>query len=184
VNCPSCGREVSASDVNCPGCGASVSSGSPGAATGAPRTGAPMTYRFDRSRWSSTDLVSGVATLILFIALFLPWFGVSLGVIGLTVSGLTAHGYLYVVLILCIVELGYLAVIAGMPEIRSRIPVPHELLLTVINAINLVIVLIAFLDKGASGIGWRFGAFVGLIAAVVAALPKVAISLSGRVRRR
>jgi hypothetical protein len=120
---------------------------------------------------------------VLFISLFLPWFGVSIGVIGVTVDGLTAHGYLYLSLILCLAEMGYLVAIAGMPEIRGRFPVPHELLLTAINAINLLIVVIAFLDKGGSGIGWRFGAFVGLVAAIIAALPKVAISLSGRVRR-
>jgi hypothetical protein len=68
-----------------------------------------------------------------------------------------------------------------MPELRSRLPVPHEMFLTVINIINLVMVVIGFLDK--SGAGWRFGAFIGLIAAIVAAAPKLALSLSARVRK-
>jgi hypothetical protein len=141
-----------------------------------------MSDHFDRSRWSSTDLVVGVATLVLVIALFLPWFGVSIGPIGLEVDGLTAHGYLYLVLILGLVELAYL-VIAARADVRGRVPVPHEQLLTTINVINLVLVVIAFFDKGVSGIGWRFGAFVGLIAAIVAAAPQLAISVSGRARR-
>ncbi|HXR54202.1 MAG TPA: hypothetical protein VN793_04050 [Acidimicrobiales bacterium] len=141
-------------------------------------------FKFDRSRWSPTDLVAGVASLVLFISLFLPWYGVSIAGFGVTVDGLTGHGYLYLPLILCLVELAYLVAIAGMPEIRGRIPVPHEMLLAGINIINLVIVVIAFLDKGAGGVGWRFGAFVGLVAAVVAAAPKLAISLSSRVRSR
>ena len=38
--------------------------------------------------------------------------------------------------------------------------------------VNAVLVLIAFIDKpGGSGIGWGFGAIVGLIAALVAAAP-------------
>jgi hypothetical protein len=186
MNCSSCGAGVSASDVSCPSCGAALAmaAAAPGGATPAGGAARPTTaYRFDRSRWSSTDFVAGVATLVLFISLFLPWFGVSVGPIGLSVDGLTAHGYLYLVLILALVEIVYLLAIAGLPDIRGRVPVPHEQLLTAINIINLVIVVIAFLDKGASGIGWRFGAFVGLIAAIVAAAPKLAISLSGRVRR-
>ena len=182
MNCSSCGAQLSASDVTCPSCGTPVAAAAP--APAASSGARPSTsFHFDRSRWSTTDLVAGVATLVLFISLFLPWFGVSVGPIGITVDGLTAHGYLYLVLILALVEMGYLVAIAGMPDIRGRVPVPHEQLLTVINIINLVIVVIAFLDKGASGVGWRFGAFVGLVAAIVAAAPKLAVSLSGRVRR-
>jgi hypothetical protein len=124
--------------------------------------------------------VAGVATLVLFISLFLPWYGVSIGPISVTADA-TAHGYMYIPLILCLVELAYLVGIAGMPELRSRLPVPHDVFLTGINGINLVLVVIGFLDK--SGAGWRFGAFVGLVAALVAALPKVALSLSARVRK-
>jgi hypothetical protein len=181
MKCASCGAEVDAAATTCPTCGGNTTGAAP--AAGAAGSGVARNYHFDRSRWSSTDLVAGVATRVLFISLFLPWYGVSVGPIGLTVDGLTGHGYLYLVLILALVEMGYLVAIAGMPDIRSRVPVPHEHLLTVINVINLVIVVIAFLDKGASGIGWRFGAFVGLIAAIVAAAPKLALSLKGRVRR-
>ena len=183
MNCTSCGHELGASDATCPNCGQAVgASAAPANATA--RTGGPATtFKFDRSRWTTTDLVAGVATLVMFISLFLPWFGVSLGSVGLSVDGLTAHGYLYIPLILALVEIGYLVAIAGMPEIRGRIPVPHETLLTAINVVILVLVLIGFVDKGGSGIGWRFGAFVALIAAAVAAAPKLAVSLSGRVRR-
>jgi hypothetical protein len=121
-----------------------------------------------------------VATLVLFIALFLPWYGVSIGPISVTADA-TAHGYMYIPLILCLVELVYLVGIAGLPDLRHRLPVPHDLFLTAINAVNLVLVVIAFFDK--SGAGWRFGAFVGLIAAIVAALPKVALSMSAKVRK-
>jgi hypothetical protein len=121
-----------------------------------------------------------VATLVLFIALFLPWYGVSIGPISVTADA-TAHGYMDIVLVLCLVELAYLVAIAGLPELRGRLPLPHDVLLTGINAVNLVLVVIAFFDK--SGAGWRFGAFVGLVAAIVAALPKVALSLSARARK-
>jgi len=89
---------------------------------------------------------------------------------------------MYIPLILCLVELAYLVGIAGLPELRSRLPVPHDMFLTGINAVNLVLVVIAF-TAGKDGAGWRFGAFVGLVAALVAALPKVALSLSARARK-
>jgi hypothetical protein len=48
-------------------------------------------------------------------------------------------------------------------------------LLLVASVVNLVLTVLAFVDKpggiGFSGIGWGFGAFVGLIAAIVAAVP-------------
>ena len=42
----------------------------------------------------------------------------------------------------------------------------------VATIVNLVLVFIAFIDKpGGSGVGWEFGAFLALIAAIVAAAP-------------
>ncbi len=194
MNCSSCGRELSASDVTCPNCGRAVAPvnataaptdpppGSGTAGYGAAQTSSPATaFKFDRSRWSPTDFVAGVATLVLFISLFLPWYGVSIGPISVTADA-TAHGYMYIPLILCLVELAYLVGIAGLPDLRSRLPVPHDMFLTGINAVNLVFVVIAF-TAGKDGAGWRFGAFVGLVAALVAALPKVALSLSARARK-
>ena len=187
MNCSSCGRELTASDVTCPNCGQVVAPVNATAApTGpahhaAPSSGPATAFKFDRARWSPTDLVAGVATLVLFISLFLPWYGVSIGPISVTADA-TAHGYMYIPLILALVELAYLVGVAGLPDLRSRLPVPHDILLTGINVVNLLFVVIAF-TAGKDGAGWRFGAFVGLVAALVAALPKVALSLSARVRK-
>ena len=43
-------------------------------------------YKFDRARWSRNDQITGVATVVLFIALFLPWFGVRVGARGYSVD--------------------------------------------------------------------------------------------------
>ena len=132
-------------------------------------------YKFDRARWSRNDQITGVATVVLFIALFLPWFGVRVGPVDVTASGLSAHGYLYIVLILCLALTGYLFIRAGMAEISSKVPVGHELLVMVVTAVNVVLVLIAFLFKpsgaGIVHFGWRFGSFVALVAALVAVAP-------------
>jgi hypothetical protein len=124
--------------------------------------------------------VIGVAAVVLLISLFLPWYGINVGIGSLTADGLTAHGYLYIVLILLLGEIGYLAARAGWEQVRGKVPVPHQQLLLIVNTVNLVLVVIAFLDKGPSGIGWRFGAFVGLVAAIVAAAPKLANQVMNR----
>jgi hypothetical protein len=190
VNCQSCGRELSATDVTCPSCGQAVgTTGTSGSGAGGARPA--NAFKFDRARLSQTDLVAGVATFVLLIALFLPWFGVSLGLgVSGTADGLSVHGYLWIAFILCLVEVIYLVVRAGMPDVlKGRLPLPHDSLITTANTINLVLVVLAFVFKPGTGglssihVGWRFGAFVALIAAIVAALPKVAISFSGRIRR-
>jgi len=54
-------------------------------------------------------------------------------------------------------------------------PMSGDQLLLFGSVINLVLVVISFIDKpggiGYSGIGWGWGSFVALIAAVVAAVP-------------
>jgi uncharacterized membrane protein len=134
--------------------------------------------KFNAARWTKNDRIVGVATFVLFISLFLSWFGVSAsyGVYSVSVSasGLSAHGYLYIDLILCIAILIYLAVRAMFEEMPFKVPVPHETLLFVATAINFLLVLIGFLAKpGGSGVGWRYGAFIGLVAAIVAVAPYV-----------
>jgi hypothetical protein len=119
----------------------------------------------------------GGGTLVLFIALFLPWFSVKLGVLGTaTASGLSTHGYLYVTLILSLGVLGLLvAETLGLWKIPSTMQLSRDQLLLIATVINLVLVVIAFVFKpsglGVVKVGWSWGAFVALAAAVVAAFP-------------
>ncbi len=129
-------------------------------------------FKFEAARWSLADRISGVATVVLFISLFLAWFGVSVIGITVTASGVSAHGFLYLVMIICILIVAYLVLRAGWEELPGGINLPHLITMMVATLINLVLVFIAFIDKpGGSGVGWEFGAFLALIAAVVAAVP-------------
>ncbi len=146
-------------------------------------------FKFDRTRLTRNDQITGGATVVLFISLFLPWFGVSIrGFSGGSISALSAHGYLYIVLILCLVVVGYLFVRAGMADVASKVPVGHQLVLLVTTTINAVLILIAFVFKpsglGIVNVGWRFGSFVGLIAALVAVAPLALPAIqAGRAKR-
>jgi hypothetical protein len=196
--CSNCGASLAAGAG--PGAGAGAAEGSTGATTAGPSVGAQRggaagaargsgstvpAYKFDAARWTNADRIAGIATLVLFISLFLSWFSASIGPISVSASGLSAHGYLYVVLILCIAIVIYLALRAGWDEIPVGTKIPHLTVMMVVTLVNFVLTLIAFIQKpgGAgfgTGIGWDFGAFLGLIAAIVAAAPYVLPQLRER----
>jgi len=187
--CPQCQSQAADDATVCPSCGATLSSSTAAqaapaaaaapapAAAAAPAGGATSgssipAYKFDAARWSLADRIAGVASIVLFISLFLSWFGITVIGITVTASGLSAHGFLYIVMILCILIVAYLVMRAGWDQLPMAANVPHLTVMMVATIVNLVIVFIAFIDKpGGSGVGWEFGAFVGLIAAIVAAAP-------------
>ena len=199
MNCAQCGNDVAEGLAICPSCGAQLGASAPPSmgnprppetstsgvppvgmppvsATGSPTTpphpaGSMPAFSFDAKRWSQTDRITGVATLVLFISLFLPWFGVNFGLGSVTVDGLW-HGWMYIVLVLSLVVMIDLLAHAGFDERPFKIPTTHEQLLLIGTGISFVLTLLAFVFKpGGSAVGWRFGAFVGLAAAVVAAAP-------------
>ena len=146
----------------------------------------PPAFRFDAARWTRADRITGGATLVLVVSLFLPWFTASAGFGNFTASastdGLTAHGYLYLVLILALATLAYLVARAGLRDMS--LPVSHERLLAAAAAVDLLLVLIAVLIRPGGDslvkVSWSFGAFVALVAAVVALIPVARPALRGQ----
>jgi hypothetical protein len=202
MKCLSCGSDVAPGAMACPECGArlplTVSPGTGGPATPgdaaaagpatAPPTPAPVAFRLDATRWTPADRVTGAAALVLFISLFLPWFSVSAGFGNFTASSsadaLTAHGYLYLVLLLTLAMLGYLIARAGLRDLPA-LPVTGDQLLAAAAAVNLLLVLLAFAVKPGGGsslvkVSWGFGAFIGLAAAIVSFVPVAASVIRAR----
>jgi hypothetical protein len=183
MTCSQCGSDVAAGSAACPNCGAQQSGmGAQGAQTpappmagGAPAAGAGQAFTFDAKRWTRNDRIVGGATLVYVIALFLPWFTAP----GFTVGGQTFgggsvdglwHGYMFIALILAVVALVYLVLCAGFERLPFNLPLNHNQLLLVGTGITFVLTLISFLTKP-SGAGWGFGAYIGLIVAIVAVVP-------------
>jgi hypothetical protein len=181
--CQQCQSEAADDASFCPSCGATLSAPAP--TTAAPTTAAPAgaapsastmpAYKFDAARWSLADRIAGVATLVLFISLFLPWFSYNLGIVIYHWSGVGAHWYLYFVMIACILIIAYLVLRAGWEELPVSANVPHVSVMMAATIFNLVLVFLGFILKpggyGVSGVGWSFFSFVGLLAAIVAAAP-------------
>ena len=194
--CPQCQSQASDEANHCPNCGAALSAAAapapaappqaapaagpapgsvppPAAApvgAGAAAASAVPSFKFDIARLSRADRIAGIATVVLFICLFLPWFTISFGFGSGSVNGLW-HGWMWLSLILSIVIVAYLVLLAGWDKLPISQDVPHLTVMMIATIVNAVLVLIAFIDKPSGGFGWGFGAIVGLIAALVAAAP-------------
>ena len=140
---------------------------------------ASQAFRLELSRLTNSDRITGIASLVLFVSLFLPWYGVNLLGISAEADGLTVHGYLYIVLLMCVAIIAYLVMWAGFEELPVRLPLSHQQRLLVASGLNTVLVLLAFLTKP-DGTGWRFGAFAGLLAALIAMAPLVIRAVQAR----
>jgi hypothetical protein len=147
-------------------------------APGAPgprRSGSVPPVNFDLNRATTVDKVVAVATFITMISIWMPWYTVSyLGVSG-SGSGTAAHGFLWLEFLLALVLIAYLVARVAWDTMPVSLPVAHAPLLIVGTAVQLLLVLIAFFDLPSGGggvsVGWGFGAFLGLIGALVAAGP-------------
>jgi hypothetical protein len=172
TTCPSCGNGLGVAQAT-----AYSASAPPPPASPSSGAHAKPEVKFDLSSIGHTDRLVGGGTLVLFIALFLPWFSVSFGPLGsASASGLTAHGYLYITLILAIAVIALLAAeVLGVWKLPASSSLTRDQILLIATGINFVLVLIAFLLKPGgyshSGVGWSYGAFIALVAAVVAAFP-------------
>ena len=120
--CSQCGNHV-VEGAACPRCGAQMNAnqgpearyGLPAGASAGAHMGHAATvvrpaFNLDLKRLTRDDRIVGVATLVLFISLFLPWFTVSVRGFGSgSVNGLY-HGYMYIDLILALAILAFLVV--------------------------------------------------------------------------
>jgi hypothetical protein len=93
MDCSRCGQPLAEGAATCASCGAPTGVAAP-AAQAPPAGGGTQVpaYKFDSRHWTNTDKVIGVAAVVLFISLFLPWYGVSVGLGSFTADGMTAHG--------------------------------------------------------------------------------------------
>ncbi len=115
------------------------------------------------------------------ISIWLPWFSISWGSStfqdagSASISGTTGHGWLWLEFIVALALLAYLAARAAWDRLPFTMPVAHAPLLIAGTSLQLLLVLIAFIDipYGSDGVGWTWGAFIALLAALAAAGPVV-----------
>jgi hypothetical protein len=163
---PACSRclvEVFPGTALCPNCGAAIRP------TVLPKPKPKPVGKVRRrvNELSRQELIFGPASLVLLVSFWLPWY--SFGPI--TLSGLSAHGWLFIAVLDAIVLVLYVLITAfGAGDLNDMGRLSKEQLLTILTGVNLVLVLLAFLLKP-SPFSWSYGAFLALVAAIVAFLP-------------
>lgn len=140
-------------------------------------------YRFELRRLTVADRVIATSAVVLFVALWLPWFHFQNDFADASVGGINTHSWLAFALLTCVVLIVYLAARAGWDRMPIRIPIAHAPLLLVVGIIQFGIVLIAFLSTP-QDFGHTFGAWLALIAALGALLPIALPALQAASRPR
>jgi hypothetical protein len=188
MRCAQCNEVNAWTLARCRNCGAplaaSTSPGAPGEGPPAPhRTPGPreagpggaVAFAFDARRWTFADRLTGGATLVLLVSLFLPWFGTDGGLFDVSVDGMW-HGYMVIALILAVAIVGYQVLRAGFgsPPLGLSVTAAGQALAGAAS-VNLLLAVVSFATKPA-GTTWQYGAYIGLVAAIVAvALPVRAV---------
>ena len=147
----------------------------------APRPSSLPPVNFDHNRLTKVDKIVAGGTFITMISIWLPWFSISWGSStfqdagSASISGTTGHGWLWLEFIVALALLAYLAARAAWDRLPFTMPIAHAPLLIAGTALQLLLVLIAFIDipYGSDGVGWAWGAFIALLAALAAAGPVV-----------
>ena len=163
---PACSRcliEVPLGTATCPKCGAAIMR---------PVMARPKPKRVGKSRQrlnevNRRDRVVGVATLVLLISFWLPWFSIG----PFSANGLRAHGWLFIAVVNSIVLVLYVLIVAfGVGDLADQGRLSKDQLLALLTGVNLALVVLGLLLKPI-GYGWAWGAFVALVAAIVAFVP-------------
>ncbi|HEY7422347.1 MAG TPA: hypothetical protein VH541_10075 [Gaiellaceae bacterium] len=141
---------------------------------------------FDWKRFSTLDRVIAAGAVVAFIALFLPWYGASIGPFSASVSGWSA-GFSAWAGGLLLTAAGVLVVLRSSGANLGGARVGSAVLVTGIAALGLLLVIIRWLSfptyhtSGASyDVGARYGIFIALIAGIAEVVAAVlALRASG-----
>jgi hypothetical protein len=163
---PACSRcliEVPLGTAVCPKCGAAIRP----PVMARPK---PKPVRKSRQRLNELthrDRIVGVATLVLLVSFWLPWYSIG----PFSANGVGAHGWLFIAVINSIVLVLYVLIVAfGVGDLADQGRLSKDQLLALLTGVNLALVVLGVLLKPAS-FGWSWGAFVALAAAIVAFVP-------------
>jgi hypothetical protein len=124
-------------------------------------------------RLTAADVVTGIATLVLLISLFLPWYTFTVPGLSTTLGGVDHHRFLWLAVVLSAVILTYLIVHATVG--LDGAPVSKEPVLLGLTVVQLILVVIPYFSIPialVSGVKvtMAYGAYAGLAAAIVSVI--------------
>jgi hypothetical protein len=140
----------------------------------APRPASVPPVSFDLSRLTTVDRVVAGATLITMISIWLPFYTASAGIYSVSLSG-TFHTWMWLEFLVALALISYLAARALWARVPFALPAAHAPLLLAGTSLQLLLILVALIaiPYGDQGMGLGWAAFLGLLAALAAALPLI-----------
>jgi len=132
----------------------------------------------DTSRLTTGDIVAGVGGIVLLIALFLPWYGVSVDVAGFSASesgsGWEVLGFIDILLFL--ISVAAIAVVAARAAGALPADIPAPVILLGLGGLAVLLVLYRIIDIPTDGdvpdqvdVSRKVGVFIALIGAAALA---------------
>jgi thiosulfate reductase cytochrome b subunit len=136
---------------------------------------------FSLRRWSIPDVVVGLSSVVLVVALFLNWFTLHLGAVAsASRSGTYVHAYLWAAFALSVELCVYLVARLFLGDQRFRDRILQDVALAMLCAGSVAVTLIAFLGRPKLVAphttiiaGWSYGAYMAVAAAGLALVVSV-----------
>jgi uncharacterized transporter YbjL len=124
---------------------------------------------FDHRRLRFGELIAGVSGFVLFVSLFLSWYGISIKFLGAGVSAnfnaWDAFSLIAIILFLVSVAAMGLAVMKALGQ-KVALPIAPSVVTAALGALAVILILFRLLVHPASHLGLRYGIFIGLLAAI------------------
>jgi hypothetical protein len=132
----------------------------------------------DTTKLRLGELVAGVSALVLFIVMFLPWYGASVkaGPISVSSDANAWNAYSLIDLILLVSIIAALGmVILAMTQRSAALPISASVIVTILGGLDVLLILFRMISKPGKGncgsfcdavsINLKFGIFLGLLSA-------------------
>jgi hypothetical protein len=129
----------------------------------------------DTSRLTTGDMIAGVGGIVLLISLFLPWYGVSVDELNISVTGSGWEVLGFIDILLFLIAVTAIAIVVARATGRLPAEVPAAVVLLAAGALAVLLVLYRIIDIPGSDVsdqvdlGRKIGVFIALIGAAAVA---------------
>ncbi len=124
---------------------------------------------FDHRRLRFGELIAGVSGFVLFVSLFLSWYGISIKFLGAGVSAnfsaWDAFSLIAIVLFLVSVVAMGLAMMKALGQ-KVALPIAPSVVTAALGALAVILILFRLLVHPADHLSLQYGIFIGLLAAI------------------
>jgi hypothetical protein len=120
---------------------------------------------FDPATVSRATWIAAGGAFVLFISVFLSWYGASVAGFSVSANGWDAVDLAKLIALLALIALAVIVIEVFVPTVT--LPVPASMVVIGCGGLSVLFVLLKIIDKPSGGLDLKYGIFVALIAAAV-----------------